>query len=182
MSKSRYMDLLEDIVRLLKKYGPEPFEELAGQIRDGRFLNDLLILVETSAIAGRRSTRPLGRKRKDQRESKGLGKLLKQCEDQDPDKARALQKVYESLVSKRLLPTLRQIRDFAKDNGLPPIKATSREKAIVPLVRGMISMPFEQIVSVLERDSHFEEKGDRTLEGWTNVILSRHGRGPREER
>jgi hypothetical protein len=182
VSKSRYTDLLRDIARLLAKYGPEPFEELAAHLSGGRFLNDLLMLLETSALAGRRSTRPLGRKRKDQRESKGLGSLLKQCEDQNPDKARALQKVYESLVSKRLLPTLRQIRDFAKDNGLPPIKATSRDKAIVPLVRGMISMPFEQIVSVLERDSHFEEKGDRTLEGWTNVILGRHGRAPREER
>ena len=182
MNESRYTDLLADVARLLAKYGPEPFEELAGHFRDERFLNDLLVLLETSAHAGRRSTRPLGRKRKDQRESKGLGKLLKQCEAEDPDKARALEKVYESLMSKRLLPTLRQIRDFAKDNGLPPIKATSRDKAIIPLVRGMVSMPFERIVSVLERDSHFEEKGDRTLEGWTNVILSRHGRGPREER
>jgi hypothetical protein len=182
VSESRYTDLLVEIARLLTKYGPEPFEELARHIRDERFLNDLLVLLETSAHAGRRSTRPLGTKRKAKTESKGLGKLLKQCEAEDPDKARALEKVYESLMSKRLLPTLRQIRDFAKDNGLPPIKATSRDKAIVPLVRGMVSMPSERIVSVLERDSHFEEKGDRTLEGWTNVILSRHGRGPREER
>lgn len=182
MSGSRDTDLLVDIARLLAKHGPEPFEVLAQRLKDGRLLNDLVALLEVSAHAGRRSTRPLVARGKDQRESKGLGELLKQCEAENPDKARALRQLHERLTSRTLLPTLRHIRDFAHDNGLPLITSKSRDKAIIPLVRAMVAMPVERIVSLLERSSELEEKGGRTLEGWTGVILGKRDRGPREER
>ncbi len=182
MSESRNNGLLIDLARLLAKHGPEAFEALARRIRDGQFQSDLLALLETSAQAGRQTKRLLGHKAESQKESMGLSELLKQCEAEDPSKSDALRQIHEKLTAKRLLPSLRFIRDFAHDNGLPRIAATSREKAIIPLMRGMLSLPRERIVSLLEQASRLEEKGGRTLEGWTGVILGKRDRGSHEER
>lgn len=182
MSESRDIDLLADIVRLLAKHGPEPFEALAQRLREGRFLNDLLALLEASSQVGRRSSRLLGSKTKSKRVSGGLDEILKQCEAENPDKARALRQLHEKLVSKKLLPTLRDIRHFAEDNGLPAISAKARDKAILPLIRAMISVPVERMTSLIARGSQLEEKGGRTLEGWADVILSKRDRGSREEK
>jgi len=182
VSESRNNSLLIDLARLLAKHGPEAFEALAQRVRDGQFQSELLALLETSAQAGRQTKRPLGRKAESQRESAGLTELLKQCQAEDPTKSDALRQIHERLIAKRLLPSLRHIRDFAQDNGLPRIAATSREKAIIPLMRGMLSLPRDRVVSLLQQTSRLEEKGGRTLEGWTGIILGKRDRGSHEER
>lgn len=183
MSESRDIDLLADIARLLIKHGPESFEALAQRLREGKLLNDLVALLEASSHAGRASSRPLGSKPKGKRDSGGgLDAILKQCEAENPDKARALLQLHEKLVSKQLLPTLRDIHHFAEDNGLPTISAKSRDKAILPLIRAMASVPVERMTSLIARGAQLEEKGGRSLEGWTDVILSKKDRGSREEK
>jgi hypothetical protein len=182
MSESRHDELIRDLARLLAKYGPDAFEALAGRLRDGRLQNDLLALLEASTQAGRQTTRPLGGKSKSQRQLIELNELLKQIGAEDPKKSDALKQLHEKLVSKKVLPSLRHIRDFAQDNGLPRITSTSRDKAIIPLMRAMMSLPYERIVSALERSSLLEEKSGRSLEGWTGVILGKRDRGTSEKR
>ena len=182
MSESRDIDLLADIARLLVRHGPEPFEALAQRLREGRLLNDLVALLEASSQVGRRSSRPLGSKPKGKKDSGGLDEAMKQCEAENPDQARALRQFHEKLISKKLLPTLRDIHHFAEDNGLPVISAKSRDKATLLLVRAMISVPVERMTSLITRGSQLEEKRGRSLEGWTDVILAKRERGSPEEK
>ncbi len=182
MSSRKNLELLSDIAQLLIKHGPNSFEGLAQLLREDRFLDDLVALLNASAKAGRRSKRPLGPKQIQAERSRGLNALLKHCESESPDKARALDHLYKKLVSKTVLPTLRDIRNFTEDNGMPPIIATSRQKAILPLLRSIVSAPPERITSLLETALSNEEKGERTLEGWTGLILGSNSKGTPESK
>lgn len=177
MSENKDIELLADIVRLLKKYGPKPFEDLARSLKEGHLLDDLVALLNASAQAGRRSKSPSEEKRTTTKEHSGVHELLRRCEAESPEKARALEQLHKKLVAKTVLPTLRDIRRFAEDSGLPPITATSREKAILLLLHSLASAPLDLIKSLVARASQMGEKGDRTLEGWTGIILGSRNKG-----
>lgn len=177
MSDLSDIDLLADIVRLLVKHGPQPFEDLAQRLREGRLVNDLAALLDASAQAGRRSKRPLGLKRTRAEGMIGVNEILKRCEVESPERAHTLRHLHEKLVAGTLLPTLRDIRHFAEDSGLPRVTARSRDKAILPLMRAIVSIPLDRIAALLARTSQLEEKGGRTLEGWTDVILGTRNKG-----
>ncbi len=182
MSERNDIDLLADIVRLLVKHGPQPFEDLAQRLRDGRLLNDLVALLDASAQAGRRSKRPLGSKRTAVPGKIGINEILKRCETENPEKADALRQVHAELVAGTLLPTLREIRHFAEDSGLPAVTAKSRGKAILPLVRAMVPMSLERITALMARASRLEQKEGRSLEGWTDVILGTKNKGAEDKK
>jgi hypothetical protein len=138
-------------------------------------------LIEASAQAGRRSKRPLGTKRTGAEGSIIVNEILKRCEVESPEKAHVLRHLYEKLVAGTLLPTLRDIRHFSEDSGLPAVTSKSRDKAILPLMRAMVSVPLDRITSLLARTSQLEEKGGRTLEGWTDVILGTRNKGSQDK-
>lgn len=171
MSEERDVELLADIARLLKKYGPEPFEKLAQKFKEGRLVENLLSILEASARAGRQSKKSLGKKRSPVKKKDGVTELLQRIEKDDPEKANVLKQLHQSLVGKMILPTLRDIRHFAEDNGLKPIKATGREKAILPLLRELAATPIDRISHMLSSVPHSGAEGERTLEGWAGVIL-----------
>lgn len=174
MSEDRDIELLADIARLLKKYGPEPFEKLAQKLNEGELIENLLSILEVSARTGRQSKTSLGKKRSPAKKN-GITELLQNIEKDDPKKANLLKQFHQSLVGKAILPTLKDIRHFAEDNGLKPIKATGREKAILPLLRDMAEIPVDRISRMVSRLPQTAEEGGRTLEGWAGVILgSRH--------
>lgn len=180
MNESRDTDLLIDIARLLKKYGPEPFDALSQRLKDGRFLHDLTALLDASAQIGRRAERPIGAKPKTPRHTTRLEEMLARCEIDNPEKAAALRQVREKLASKALLPSLRDICNFADDNGLPIITAKSRDKAVGLLILAMAALPTERVTSLLARSSPTGSKGERSLEGWTDVILGKRDKEPPE--
>ena len=171
MSEERDTELLADIACLLKKYGAEPFEVLAKKFKEGRLLDDLFCIIDASAKTGRRSSGTLGTKISPRKKKNGIAELLQRIEKTDTEKANILRQFHQSLARKMILPTLKDIRHFAEDGGLQPIKATGRDKAILPLLRGLEAVPLDRISHMVSKGPHFEAKGERTLEGWTKVIL-----------
>ena len=180
MSETKDIELLTDIARLLKKHGPEPFEQLAQKFKEGRLVEDLLSILDTSARTGRRSRARLGEKRSPATRKDGITELFQRLEKGDPEKAKVLRQLYHSLIGKTLLPTLRDIRYFADDNGLQPVKATSRDKAILPLLRDLASVPSDKISHMVSSVPCSEVEGGRTLEGWTGIILGSRDRNINE--
>jgi hypothetical protein len=177
VSEQSDINLLADIARLIVKHGPQPFEDLAQRLRDGRLIDDLAALLDASAQAGRQSKRPLGSKHTGAKALIGINEILRQCEVESPEKAHSLRQLHEKLIAGTLLPTLRDIRHFAEDNGLPTVTAKSRNKAILSLIRAVSSLPLERITSLMVRALQLEQKGERTLEGWTDVILGSRNKG-----
>lgn len=171
MSETKDIELLTDIARLLKKHGPEPFEQLAQKFKEGCLVEDLLSILDTSARTGRLSRARLGEKRPPAKRKDGITELFQHVEKDEPEKAIILKQLYHSLVGKMILPTLRDIRHFVEDNGLQPVKATSRDKAILPLLRDLASVPSDKISYMVSSVPCSEVEGGRTLEGWAGIIL-----------
>ena len=172
MTQPDQFALLKDIASLLKKYGPNAFTELADFLRNPAAVKDLISILETSGAAGRRArtTRP-SRKGESHGTKGSVKRLLTDINDKDPEKGEMLSTFYGVLSTKRVLPTMRDLRSFAEDSGLRPVTASSRDQAVPPLFRDLATKSVEEIRVILQQIRQMDTQGNRTLEGWTDVIL-----------
>lgn len=173
MRERREFDLLVDIARLLKKYGPDVFDELARMLNQTEVVKNLIAILEDSAGKARSAKAFGGGKRRSSGQRTGLRQLLSELEVREPQKGELLANFNEALGSKSVLPTLKELRYFAMDNGLSPIRATARDKAIYPFLKDLATRPVEEIKSIVNRASIGAQMGDRSLEGWAGVILDK---------
>ena len=172
MTQSDKFALLRDLASLLNKHGPTAFTELADFLKNPAAVTELISILETSGAAGRRGgIIRQSEKGKFQGTKGNVKRLLADIEGTDPEKAELLSTFYDMLSTKRVLATLRELRGFADDNGLGAVTASSRDKAIPPLLRDLATRSMEQIHVILQRSRSAATQGDRTLEGWTDVIL-----------
>lgn len=171
MNKTRAIELRADIARLFKKYGAGPFETLAKQVGNDRLLNDLRSIIDTSTRAGSHSSAGPGARAPSMKKRNGCVEFLQRMEKTDLEKANMLGHLHRSLVEKTILPTLKDIRYFAEDNGLHPIKATGRDKAILPLLRALAEVSLDRISQITSQATLFDANEDRSLEGWAGIIL-----------
>ena len=174
MTQSDKFALLKDLASLLKKHGPTAFTELADFLRNPAAVTELIFILETSGVVGRRAgiTRPFGKGAS--QGTKGIVKrLLADINDKDSEKAKLLSTFYGMLSTKRILPTMRDLRAFADDSGLRPVTASSRDRALSPLLQDLATRSVEKINVILKRIRPVDMQGDRTLEGWTDVILGK---------
>jgi hypothetical protein len=175
MNNKNEFDLLSEIAKLVKKYGPETFERLAAQVSRPEFHQQLADILSATAKVSRSS-------QSDKDISKAKESLqtfrttLVELEKMQPDKGSILLQLYDGLITKMFLPTVRDIQAFVTDNGLPPLKATSRDKAIVPFIKVFLSMPSEEVKEYLKRIQPSADTDDRSLAGWSNIIFGKEGR------
>jgi len=174
MSERTELDLLNDIVKLLTKYGPDTFEQLSQLVSSADFSERLAAVLSKSAEVSRRA----GRARPDGPTSSlsNLRSSLLTLSSSDPERSKVLVGIFDRMAAKSLLPSLRDVRDFAIDNGLPPIKATSRDKAIAPFIKSLQPLEIGELKKVAEKLRPISSKGDRSLEGWSDVILGGRSR------
>ncbi len=163
--------LLADIARLLKKYGPESFESLVEYLEKPGAVDQLVSLISISARAGEQA--------KSKTVKKGIAKskrsndFLYKLEMKDPEKAQVLFGFRDSLLAKKVLPTLREIKLFALDNGLAKVNAMSRDKAINPLLKDLTNRATNDIKAMVAYSGIQTPKNERSLEGWANIILDK---------
>lgn len=176
MNNDREFELLVDIAKLVKKYGPETFEALAATISSPRFSQHLADILLSSA----KTSRVVQKNSKSKTESKplqrGLRSVLIDLEKAEPEKSALLSHLYDGLLQKLFLPTLKDIKTFVSDIGLQPLEAKSRDKAIGQLVKALLLMPVEELKVKLQGIPTIVTKDDRSLEGWSNIILNREQR------
>lgn len=170
MKTQRELDLLVDLVKLLKKYGQEPFESLAKSISSPEMTQHLSAILTQVAKTGRTIPKTKREARTKQRPS--VPRSLIALEKVEPQKYRLLMDFYTDLIGKIVLLSLRDIKEFAMDCGLPEVSAKSRQEAISPLIGLLIKLPNEQLTAKIQLLKKYEA-GDRSLEGWSNVILKR---------
>ena len=171
MNDNREFELLSALAMLIKKYGPETFEALAHDLANPNFIERFTEVLKTTAKVAR-DTRRTVKKRSDNSQKQDFRSSLVSIGLDEAEKGTLLMDLYDGLRSKALLPTLKEMQNFALDNGLPSLKATSREKAIIPFVKAFISMSVqyarEYIKRIQPKASH-----DRKLEGWSDIIFGK---------
>lgn len=176
MSETQKFALLKDLALLLRRYGPRTFSDLAAFLKNPQNTAELTAILETAAATRRKTfqARPSFAARQAEGSREGLRHFLLKLEKDDPEKAQMLSGFYEVLIAKNVLPTLRELRSFAQDNGLHPVASKSRDKALNPLIRDLAGRPVDDVRPMLRRVRMAERViGDRSLERWTGVILNR---------
>jgi hypothetical protein len=171
VTEERRFELLRELGRLLARFGPESFANLAAYLREPGTVADLSEILDRVAEAGRQRGR--SRREGSQRPSNLRG-WLSALREREPVKGALIGDFYDAVVSRQVLPTLGELRRFASDNGLGPVNATSRDKAVGPLVRALASRSEEEIRSFMARIAEVGKGGDRTLQGWADLILRKH--------
>ena len=181
MSNRPEFELLSEIAKLLKKYGPETFESLSENLSSPEFSECLVSVLTTAAKVGR-TTRAKEVKTTEQRRSpRDFRSSLVAIGKTEPEKSALLVKFYDGLTAKTFLPTLRDVQAFVSDTGLPPVKAKARHKAIVPLVKALLPLSLEDIKAKLSVIKRVPVQDDRSLEGWSNLILDKERRAKQQE-
>lgn len=171
MNARKQFDLLIDITRLLKKYGPDAFDDLAKALQKPETLEHLSVILQASSNAARKAGSL--KEKKGYRTGKKVSAedFLLNLENAQPAKASILASFHDDLIAKNALPSLRDIRALAVDKGLELVKAKSRDKAILPLLKDLANRPIEDIQAIVEDVKYRSQNGDRSLQGWTGVIL-----------
>lgn len=96
---------------------------------------------------------------------------LKRIKSEDPEKHKALTRFHDELLSKTVLPELRDVRNFAQDHSLPVVTAKSRAQAIVPLLHSMILLDTNAINEITESLPHSPPESFNDLEEWSKIIM-----------
>jgi hypothetical protein len=171
MSTSRDLDLLEDLIGLLRKYGADTFQSLAHSLKPDAIPEVLSNLLEELAEAEqvRYSRRRGGAATQSARATRGVLTSIKESE---PEKYKLLSKFREDLLDGRLLPTMRDLRAFAVEVGLPELSQSSRQKAVAPVIRSLMSLPLDDVRAIIQAIATYDSH-DRDLEGWSNIILDK---------
>lgn len=176
MNNELELELLVEIAKLLKKYGPETFEILSGNLSSPEFAERLVSILSTTARVAR-TVRAKGLETTERKKSpRDFRSSLVALEKTDKEKSTLLIKFYDDLMAKTFLPKLRDIQAFVEDNGLPPAKATARDKAIIPLFKALSPLPLDELRSRLSMLKPVSTKDDRSLEGWSKIILDKDRR------
>ncbi len=165
-------ELLIDLAKLFDKYGTKPFEELADLLSSPETIQLWVDFLRESSIAAQEAGFEQGGKRKG-RPRRAVKLELERIKSDDPEKHKALTLFRDVLLSKTVLPNLRDIRNFAQDRGLPVITAKSREQAIFPLLQSMIPLDADAINEITESLPHSHTESFNDLEGWANIIMDK---------
>ena len=158
--------LLAELNRIVDRYGPESVTRLANLLRDPQSAADLATALESAVDKPRRS----GRTAKPHTTDRiGMG-LINALRDSDPEKHAVITTFRDNLISGAILRSMNDIRQFASMNDLTIGKASSRNAAIVPLLRSVSEMETPEIVSLLNTTTNFETD-NHSLERWRNLIV-----------
>lgn len=162
--------LMLDLAKLLKKYGPETFESLAGLISSPEFTEKFSAVLVSTAKSGRADVS----RRKSS--TKGLSRL----KNVEPEKYEIIQSFIAEFKAGRILPSLKEVNRFVAENNLPEIKAESRSRVISPLAHSLLELSPEDLRKILA-DLLKQGKSDSSLSQWGEIITKGMSRSARRK-
>lgn len=173
MNEGREFDLLVDISKLLKKYGPEVFDRLAEQMAAPKFVELLTKLLSDAARTARAVPSSRTNSRPKQSSQKEIRSSLVTISDTEPERGKILVRLYDELMAKTLLPTTQDLLSFAARAGLGSLEIRSRPQAVVALLEGLGKLPLEELTTLVEDLNTAVWQNDRSLASWTRIILDK---------
>lgn len=181
MTDDKKYDLLIDIAKLIKKYGADTLLSLYDEVSSLQFDKKLAaILLKAGQVSKQLELHEKPKQEISLGPQRSFRSQLVHLNETQPRKAGFLITFYDNLTAKRSLPTLRDINDFIADNGLQPLKAKSRKNAITQLVKQLLNSKEEDIEKIAGNIPVAGESDDRSLAGWSDIILKKKPKGPEE--
>lgn len=160
--------LLAELARLIDRYGPEGFARLARLLKNPEEARELAGVVEGALVVRRPPN-----SRKGQANRMPLGsRILEGLKKGEPEKYKLLACFRDDFAAGQILPSMRQVRGFADENGIMLGSVSSRDKAVTPLLRSMAALPLSK-VQTLVQETASEQADDRSLASWSDVIMGR---------
>lgn len=168
MIRREDMEILAELDRIVARYGRDSVARLARSMRDPEIVADIAAMLEH---ATQRASATKRRSRNRLTTRVGMA-VLNDLRKSDPRKHAVLAEMRELLVNGKLLGTMSELRRFAHAHDFNIGNASSRDKAIPPLLRSMSRLETDEIADLL--DSLIQvDPNDRSLERWRNLIVKR---------
>lgn len=163
------INLLLDLIKIYKKYGSDAFSRLISALNDKDFLDTFTkVLENTSLMAKEKGIKPKETKKKKLNIKDEL-LLLSQT---DKQRSEILLFIYDKLIAKAMFTTNKHLVNFASEMGLNLV-AKSRSQNIVSLMKTLMQLPLEKLNELKIKFEVNRNNGDRSLEGWSNIILNK---------
>ncbi len=164
--------LLGELSRLIDRYGAEHFARLASILRNPADASALATVLEGALDVHSRSKR---------RRRRGIGtlpgsRILDGLRENEPEKYQVLSSFRNDLVGSKIFPSFRHVRRFADEHGIMLGSASSREKAVTPLLRFMAALPLTEMQALVAESAR--EVDDRSLARWSEVIMGSRPKPP----
>ncbi|HGJ65812.1 TPA: hypothetical protein ENS27_10525 [bacterium] len=167
---TKEIDLLVDISKLFKKYGPETFESLANLLTSQDMVQHLSnILRQTINVT---EENKIVKEKRISNQKNAIPNSLTNIIDSEPEKYKILMSLYNDLAEKKALLSLRDIKDFAMNFGFRDIIVKSKKEAIRKLINLLVELPQSELLEKLKNIKRYGID-NRSLEGWTGIILNK---------
>jgi hypothetical protein len=162
-------EFLADLSRILRRYGPEPWHQLADAFADPRAREKVLhLLNELITIADRKHEPAIPRERRELRSNSDLAaELIEQLRVQEPSKADRLRKFLEDYNARRILSNRRDVTTFLETLGVTPPQRHTRDRLVRLVVSALAGLPMHQLEDLLGRA---ESLGKRSYSELFNAI------------
>ena len=161
-------DLLSDLARLLRRYGPDEFAHFAAALKDDAFCREL---GETfSKLAAIRVPQKASVGKKQTSESSKHSQILAELQVNDPEKFGILDEFRRGVLARRLMPEASQLREFALQCGIKSPSRTTRERATNQLLRFLIGLSINELRTRLANIPQKRDSGEE-YRRWVNFIL-----------
>lgn len=181
MSDYPEFELLQDLAKLVRKYGPDVFEGLARLFEKPEFVERLRQILSVGASTARQSGGTQARSHSPKSSLHEYRLSLLDREQLGAEKSVLLVQLYDGLMAKTLFPTVRELRAFAESSGLQIPKAPSRPKAIVEIIEELRQRPLEELRLIISRLPPATGASDRSLENWARIIFDKELRTRKAE-
>lgn len=174
INKKEY-DLIIDLSKLLKKFGPDTFLSLADKFSNPEIFNSISNILYIT-VKNKPNVTAIKKKKK-----KTIGiqieELLEKIKELEPDKYNLLTNFYNRFISKSILPNIKEIKAFVVNNKIPIPEIKSRDRAALNLIEYLSKLPSDKIniMTDIKRNPstiNKNEDSDRSLQGWTDIILN----------
>ena len=172
MTTQQQIELLVDLAKLFEKHGTESFERLADSLSSPEVTRAWVAFLRKGSLAAQES----GYRRNSKQKPQSLRSAKAELESiryEAPEKYETLSDFYDALLSKTVLPTLRDIRFFAEDNDLPEVKSSSRERALSPLVKSLIPLSVDEMNLIVKELRYSSGEAFNDLSGWSEIIMGK---------
>lgn len=161
-------ELVVDLARLLRKYGPDEFIRVAQLVRSAEFADALAQLLTTFAFVGRAESG-----RRPERGAKTVENVIENLRQRDPERHALLTDIWRRLQEDPTV-TLRDLDSLYRLAAVEPSRSRSRQRAAVGLLRALAEKPTDDVRRIAEalprRDSR-----PGGLMGWADIILPEGG-------
>ncbi|NER24698.1 MAG: hypothetical protein F6J96_29150 [Symploca sp. SIO1C2] len=174
-------ELLIELAKLIKKYYPDFSESLADYLSSQDLIEHLVSILSKkdqeveNVSKNDTSISPV------KQSHKGLRNTLIELKKTEPEKSELLVKFYDGLKDKTFLPDIQDIRKFVSEQKLKKVKLTSRRDAINPLIKSLLPLSLKELKNKLCLVMPITLQDDRSLEGWSELILNKPQRTKQDE-